>query len=233
MENITILGMFTLGIVTSLSPCSIAILVGTLSFIAGESKNVKQGLILGLSFTLGLSLVFFIFGLFVSYLGKFVRYSHIFFAIAGIILIYFGLQQLGVFKYFSKKGESCHTGNISYIQQIGFKLMDLPIIFSGFALGILFALGWAPCATALIMPAIVYIMAKETTLLGGGILLFTFGLGHGVPIIPLAILAGGARSKLQVKMAKAGDYLTKAIAILMILLGIFIALFGPKISSLI
>jgi len=83
------------------------------------------------------------------------------------------------------------------------------------------------------MPAIVYIMAKETTLLGGEILLFTFGLGHGGPIIPLAILAGGARSKLQVKMAKAGDYLTKAIAILMILLGIFIALFGPKISSLI
>lgn len=232
MENVTILGMFTLGIITSLSPCSIAILVGTLSFIAGESKNLKQGLILGLSFTLGLSLVFFIFGLFVSYLGKFVRYSHIFFAIAGIILIYFGLQQLGIFKYF-KKGESCPTGNISYVQQIGFKLMDLPILLSGFALGILFALGWAPCATALIMPAIVYIMAKETTLLGGGFLLFTFGLGHGVPIIPLAIIAGGARQRLQVKMAKAGDYLTKAIAVLMILLGIFIAIFGPKINSLI
>lgn len=233
MENVTFLGMFTLGIITSLSPCSIAILVGTLSFIAGESRNVKQGLILGLSFTLGLSLVFFIFGLFVSYLGKFVRYSHIFFAIAGILLIYFGLQQLGIFKYIFKRGESCKTGNISYIQQIGFKLIDLPIIFSGFALGILFALGWAPCATALIMPAIVYIMAKETTLLGGGILLFTFGLGHSVPIIPLAILAGGARSKLQIKMTKAGDYLTKGIAILMILLGIFIAIFGPRISSLI
>jgi cytochrome c biogenesis protein CcdA len=30
--------MFTLGIITSLSPCSIAILISMISFIIGESK---------------------------------------------------------------------------------------------------------------------------------------------------------------------------------------------------
>ncbi|MCM8819016.1 MAG: cytochrome c biogenesis CcdA family protein [Candidatus Omnitrophica bacterium] len=228
MENITILGMFLLGIMTSLSPCSIAILVATVSFIIGESKNIKQGLILGISFTAGLSLVFFIFGLFVSYLGQFLRYSHIFFIFAGFILIYFGMQQLGILKHFSGKGNS-----ITFFQQFGFKIMNLPIVISSFLLGVLFALGWAPCATALIMPAIVYIMAKEITILGGSFLLFIFGLGHGVPVIPLAVLGGTVREKLQIKIVKAGNIITKIIAILMILIGLTIAVFGPKFVSLI
>ncbi|MFN4226993.1 MAG: cytochrome c biogenesis CcdA family protein [Candidatus Ratteibacteria bacterium] len=227
MENITIFGMFLLGIMTSLSPCSIAIIVATLSFIIGESKNLKQGLILGICFTAGLSLVFFIFGLFVSYIGKFVRYSHIFFAVAGIILIYFGLQQLGILKHFSKK----KTSNISFFQQFGFKIIDLPIAISSFLLGVLFAFGWAPCATALIMPAIVYIMAKEITILEGSFLLFVFGLGHGIPVIPLAVLGGGVREKLQIKISKLGNIIIKIIAILMILIGLIIGLFGPKLAS--
>ncbi|MCM8766776.1 MAG: cytochrome c biogenesis CcdA family protein [Candidatus Omnitrophica bacterium] len=228
MENVTILGMFLLGLMTSLSPCSIAILVATVSFIIGESKNLKQGLILGISFTAGLSLVFFIFGLFVSYLGQFVRYSHIFFAVAGITLIYFGMQQLGIFKDLLGKRNS-----ISFVQQFGFKIMNLPIVISSFLLGVLFALGWAPCATALIMPAIVYIMAKEITVFGGSFLLFIFGLGHGVPVIPLALLGGTVREKLQIKIVKAGNIITKLIAILMILTGLIIAVFGPKLVSLI
>lgn len=203
MENITLLGMFTLGIITSLSPCSIAILISMISFIIGESKSVLQGLILSLSFSLGLSLVFFVFGIFVSYLGSFVRYSHIFFAIAGLVLIYFGLKQLGVTIKLPriKKGR-----NVSVFQTIGVKLIGLNYVLASFLFGILFALGWAPCATSLIMPAIVYIMAKETTLLNGGLLLFVFGLGHSVPIIPIAILGEGIKQRLQTKMIKTDEF---------------------------
>ena len=229
MENITLLGMFTLGIITSLSPCSIAILISMISFIIGESKSVLQGLILSLSFSLGLSLVFFVFGIFVSYLGSFVRYSHIFFTIAGLVLIYFGLKQLGVTIKFPriKKGR-----NVSVFQTIGVKLIGLNYVLASFLFGILFALGWAPCATSLIMPVIVYIMAKETTLLNGGLLLFVFGLGHSVPIIPIAILGEEIKQKLQTKMIKTGNVVTKIISIVMIFLGMILLLFGPKLSSI-
>jgi len=229
MENITLLGMFTLGIITSLSPCSIAILISMISFIIGESKSVLQGLILSLSFSLGLSLVFFVFGIFVSYLGSFVRYSHIFFAIAGLVLIYFGLKQLGVTIKLPriKKGSSA-----SVFQTIGVKLIGLNYVIASFLFGILFALGWAPCATSLIMPAIVYIMAKETTPLNGGVLLFVFGLGHSVPIIPIAILGEGIKQRLQTKMIKTGNVVTKIISIVMILLGMILLFFGPKLSSI-
>jgi cytochrome c-type biogenesis protein len=229
MENITLLGMFTLGIITSLSPCSIAILISMISFIIGESKSVLQGLILSLSFSLGLSLVFFVFGIFVSYLGSFVRYSHIFFAIAGLVLIYFGLKQLGVTIKLPriKKGS-----NVSVFQTIGVKLIGLNYVLASFLFGILFALGWAPCATSLIMPAIVYIMAKETTLLNGGLLLFVFGLGHSVPIIPIAILGEEMKQKLQTKMIKTGNVVTKIISIVMIFLGMILLFFGPKLSSI-
>ena len=229
MKDITLLGMFLLGIVTSLSPCSIGILISMISFIVGESKSVLQGLILSLSFSLGLSLVFFVFGTFISYLGSFVRYSHIFFAIAGLVLIYFGLQQLGVVINFSriKKGS-----NVSVFQTLGMKLIGFNYVVASFLFGILFALGWAPCATSLIMPAIVYIMAKETTLLNGGLLLFVFGLGHAVPIIPLAILGEGIKQKLQTKMMKTGNVVTKIISIVMIFLGVILIFFGPKLSSI-
>jgi cytochrome c-type biogenesis protein len=229
MENITLLGMFTLGIITSLSPCSIAILISMISFIIGESKSVLQGLILSLSFSLGLSLVFLVFGIFVSYLGSFVRYSHMFFAIAGLVLIYFGLKQLGVAIKLPriKKGNS-----VSVFQTIGVKLIGLNYVLASFLFGILFALGWAPCATSLIMPVIVYIMAKETTLLNGGLLLFVFGLGHSVPIIPIAILGEEIKQKLQTKMIKTGNVVTKIISIVMIFLGMILLFFGPKLSSI-
>lgn len=229
MENITLLGMFTLGIITSLSPCSIAILVSMLSFIVGESKSVLQGLFLSLSFALGLSLVFFVFGMFISYLGSFVRYSHIFFAIAGLILIYFGLQQLGVvINLLRIKKDS----NISFFQTLGMKLIGFNYVVASFLFGILFALGWAPCATSLIMPAIVYIMAKEITPLNGGFLLFVFGLGHAMPIIPIAILGEEIKQKLQANMMKTGNVVTKIISIVMIFLGVILIIFGPKLSSI-
>lgn len=229
MEQVTFLGMFLLGIVTSLSPCSIAILIAMLSFIVGETKNLVQGLILSLSFSFGMALVFFVFGLFVSYLGSFVRYSHIFFAVAGVVLVYLGLKQLGLFKNLPK---IIKTGNVSVFQSIGMKLIGLNYVVASFLFGILFALGWAPCATSLIMPAIVYIMAKQTTVLEGGFLLFTFGLGHSVPVVVFSVLSGEIKQKLETKMIKTGDVITKIVAVLMIVLGIVVALFGPKLSSL-
>lgn len=243
MENVSILGMFILGLATSLSPCSLVILIATISFIIEESKSIKQGLLLGLNFSFGMSLTFFIFGLFISYIGQFVRYSQIFFIVAGIVLIYFGLHQLGIvylisyelqkiklFKIFFK---SRNLPKVSFIQKLKDKFLSFPILLSSFLLGILFSLGWAPCTTALTMPAIIYIMAKQTTVLGGGILFFTFGVGHSIPIVIISTLGTGIKEKLQAKMIKAGKIITNTVAIFMIILGVIIILLGQKISNLI
>lgn len=237
MGNITIWGLFGLGIVTSLSPCSLALLVAALSFIISEEKDLKEGISIGISFTLGMSLVFFILGLFISKLGQFVRFAHIFYIIAGIFLVFFGLSQLGVYegakiKLFAKSNDG-KPKNLNIIQRLILSVLRLgqhSKILSAFILGTLFALGWAPCAVSLIMPVALLIMSQDITIWQGGGLLFTFGLGHGVPIIPLAALSGQMRAQVANKFTKAGEYLVKIFGVIILVIGILFIIYGPKLN---
>lgn len=237
MGNVTIWGLFALGIITSISPCSLALLVAALSFIITEEKNLKEGILIGVAFTLGMSLVFFILGLFISKLGQFVRFAHLFYIISGVLLVLFGLAQIGVYrkiKFFSRI-KSAKTKNLNPIQQFGFYVLSLgqySKIIPAFLLGILFALGWAPCAASLIMPVTLLIMSQDITIWQGGGLLFMFGLGHGVPIIPLAALSGQMRAQVTKKFTKAGEYMSKIFGIIILVIGLLFIIYGPKLNAI-
>lgn len=239
MGNVTIWGLFGLGIMTSLSPCSLALLVAALSFIVAEEKNLREGLSIGIAFTLGMSLIFFVLGIFISKLGQFVRFAHLFYIIAGVLLVLFGLGQLNVYKrikigFFAKSNKN-KPKNFNIIQQFEFSVLGLSQyskILPAFLLGILFALGWAPCAASLIMPVTLLIMSQDITIWQGGGLLFMFGLGHGVPIIPLAVLSGSARAVATRKFTRAGEYLAKVFGVIIILIGILFIIYGPRLNTI-
>lgn len=239
MDSLTVWSLFGLGIMTSLSPCSLALLVAALSFIVAEQDNLKEGLSIGIAFTLGMSLIFFILGLFISKLGQFVRFAHIFYIIAGALLVLFGLGQLGIYKrikiQFFAKGGNAKPKKFNIIQQFGFSVLNLSQyskILPAFLLGILFALGWAPCAASLIMPVTLLIMSQDITIWQGGGLLFMFGLGHGVPVIPLAALSGQMRAQLTKKFSRTGQYLAKIFGLIILVIGILFIIFGPKINAI-
>ncbi|MGC8976182.1 MAG: cytochrome c biogenesis CcdA family protein [Candidatus Ratteibacteria bacterium] len=228
MENVSYLGSFILGIITSISPCSLTILIAILSFIITEEKNLKEGINIGIFFTLGISLVFFIFGIFISKIGQLLRFSHLFYLIAGILLVFFGISNLGIFK----KNKSRRS--IGLIQKMGFSILQLnkySKILTSFLFGILFSLGWAPCAMSLIMPVAILVMSQEISVLKGGFLLFLFGLGHGIPVIPSAALSGKMRANMTKKFTKKGEYITKGFGVLIIILGLLFILYGPKINT--
>lgn len=226
MEKIGYWGSFGLGIITSLTPCSLALLVAALSFIIAEEENFKEGLYIGISFTIGMSLVFFIFGLFISKIGQFTRISHVFYIIAGILLLIFGIYQFGMFK---RKSQS-----INIVQRIGFSILysGKSKIISSFLLGILFSLGWAPCATSLIMPVAILVMSQEISVLKGGFLLFLFGFGHGFPVLILSVLSEQIRSRTIKKFTKSGIYISKIFGGILILIGLIFIIYGPKINIL-
>jgi len=229
MENVSYWGSFVLGIITSFSPCSLAILVAILSFIITEEENLKEGIYIGISFTIGMSLVFFIFGLFISKIGQFLRFSHLFYLIAGILLIFLGISNTDIFK--KKKSQS----SFGVIQKISFSVIQLnkySKILTSFLFGILFSLGWAPCAMSLVMPVAILVMSQDISILKGGFLLFLFGLGHGIPVILLSSLSGKMRVNLTKKFTKKGEYITKGFGILIIILGLLFILYGPKINTI-
>jgi cytochrome c-type biogenesis protein len=229
-EGITFIGIFALGILTALSPCSIALLVAMISYVGTQLKEEKgtvkkfsiQGFWIGIVFTLGMSFVFFIFGLIISSVGILIETSTMFFLLAGIILIVLGinvfkpLRELIVSSSESTKG----TQVMEKGKNIFVILSKKSIYLGAFFLGILFSIGWAPCAMSLIMPVFILTLSQKISLLTSGLLLFVFGIGHGIPIIPLCAVTSSIRGKLGNKYVVAGKWMQKVFGVIIIIIGI-------------
>jgi len=233
-EEITFAGIFLLGILTSVTPCSLALLITMISYVGSlqkdsEQKSKKysfQGVWIGVIFTLGMSLVFFVFGMILSYVGVFIEASIVFFLIAGVILVILGIN---IFKPFSelinKKSErGAGSGFIEKGQGIFFKISKKSIYLGALFLGILFSIGWAPCALSLMMPVFILTLTQKISILMGGLLLFVFGLGHGVPIIPLCTVTSSIRGKLGNKYVTAGKWMQRIFGIIIIIIGIIMVI---------
>ena len=104
--NTTLSIAFLAVVISFLSPCVLPLIPGYISYISGTSLNrlieKKNNLVIikTVFFTLGFSLVFIALGSTASYIGKFfLNNSNILRVIAGIIIIFFSLQLMEVFKF--------------------------------------------------------------------------------------------------------------------------------------
>jgi len=232
-DGITFIGIFALGILTALSPCSIALLVAMISYVGSlqkdsEDKSKKfsvQGIWIGIFFTIGMSLVFFIFGLIISSVGIFIEVSALFYLISGVILIVLGINVFKPIKEMIKiKSEKESSAQIMEKgQKVFFKISKKSIYLGAFFLGVLFSIGWAPCAMSLMMPVFILTLTQEISIIMGGLLLFVFGLGHGVPIIPLCAVTSSIRGKLGNKYVSAGKWMQRVFGVIIIVIGAIMA----------
>jgi len=233
-EGITFAGIFILGILTSVTPCSLALLIAMISYVGTLQKDSEkkfkkyslQGVWIGVVFTLGMSLVFFVFGMILSSIGVFLEASTVFYLIAGIILIILGINIFKPFSEFLKKKSDGKIGS-SFVEKgqgIFFKISKKSIYLGAFFLGILFSIGWAPCALSLMMPVFILTLTQKISIIMGGLLLFVFGLGHGVPIIPLCAATSSIRGKLGNKYVNAGKWMQRIFGVIIIAIGIIMAI---------
>jgi len=234
-EGITFIGIFLLGIITALSPCSIALLVAMISYVGSlqkqdEKENIKrysmQGIWIGLVFTLGMASVFFIFGLIISSVGIFVEISTMFYLISGVILIILGINVFKPIKEIIRYKKESKTSSqvMDKGKNIFLNLSKKSIYLGAFFLGILFSIGWAPCAMSLMMPVFILTLSQKLSIIMGGLLLFVFGLGHGVPIIPLCAVTSSVRGKLGNKYVTAGKWMQKIFGVIIIVIGIIMTI---------
>ena len=103
-QDVSAFGMFLLGILTSLAPCSIALMIAVFSYVMTIRKKdeylrksvstSREGFMIGIAFTLGMAAVFFVLGLFISQVGLFIRDSRIFDLMAGLIMILLGISNI-------------------------------------------------------------------------------------------------------------------------------------------
>ena len=245
-DSLTFGGMLVLGIITSFSPCSIALLMTMISYIGSMKERegsrsrpagrLAQGIGIGTAFTLGMALVFLFIGLFISYIGEFIRMSTVFYLIAGFVLVLLGVNSIkplsGMLKglhWLARSDDRSlakgpdNGGIVGTGQRMINALAVRSRYLASFLLGIMFSIGWAPCALTLVFPVIVLIMTQDISILTGGALMFVFGLGHGLVIIPFCAATGEMKGRMGNKYIKAGNWIKTGFGIAIIVLGLLFA----------
>ena len=174
---------FLAGLISFLSPCVLPLIPGYISYISGTTFNQliekKKNLIVikTIFFTLGFSFVFIALGSTASLIGKFfLTNSNIFRIIAGIIIIFFSLQLIGIINFnFMNKDIRIFTDR--YSQNLAFPLV----------VGAAFGFGWTPCIGP-ILGSILALAAIEESINKSILLLSFYSLGLAIPFIISGIL---------------------------------------------
>lgn len=206
-----IVGAFIGGVVSSVSPCAIAILPLILAYICGSAnKSNKEIAIKLISFSLGLSTVMGLFGLFCAVSGQvFGSFaSPIVIIIFGSILMTLGLQLVGFIDLptptiIKKIPQNNSTGLFWY----------------PFLIGVIFAFLASPCSTPILV-AIMTIATASKNYLTSFLMLFAFAFGQCIIII-LAGLFASFLTKLQ-QMQKYTGVLLKVAGAIFILFAMYL-----------
>jgi len=242
-QEVSVVGMFFLGILTSLAPCSIALLIAVFSYVLAmrqkdeylrkSTSTSREGFLMGVAFTLGMGLVFFFIGMFVSQVGFFLRDSRLFDLGAGVLMILLGISNIKPLDEvlepavrIVRRGKNEEKSRESLVQravETSVGLFRYSSLVGAFALGIFFALGWAPCALSMVFPVLIWLASQDVAPLSGGMMLFVFGLGHGVPIIPISTFSRAVGGRIGDRYVSIGKYTTKLFGLLVMAVGVVYA----------
>ena len=173
---------FSGGFVSFLSPCVLPLIPGYISYISGQTldeiiEDKKLVLLKTIFFSVGFSIVFVSFGITASFIGKFlINYSNQLRIIAGLIIILFSLQLIGLINLKILNSEARFFTKNYRNNSI------FPVI-----VGMAFGFGWTPCIGP-ILGSILALAAIEENI-GKGILLLSFySLGLAIPFIISGVL---------------------------------------------
>ena len=168
--------LFLEGIITFVSPCLLPMLPVYISYFAGGGEKETGKVIKNaLGFILGFTAVFIMMGALAGTFGRFLTdYKTAVNIVTGLIVVFFGLNFLGVFKLNIFKGI-----NFSKTKDMGF--------FSSVLFGLVFSVGWTPCVGAFLGSALM-LAANRGSLTEGIMMLLCYSLGLGIPFFISAIL---------------------------------------------
>ena len=167
---------FGAGLLSFLSPCVLPLIPGYISYVSGQSlqeviKSKKINPFPLILFCCGFSTVFIIFGASASLLGQlFLKNSETLRVLAGVIIVIFSLQLIGII-------------NIPYLNfEKRFDARESKNIFFPYIIGLAFGFGWTPCIGP-ILGSILALASIEDTLARAILLLIFYSLGLALPFI--------------------------------------------------
>lgn len=213
--------VFIQGILSFFSPCVLPLVPLYVSYLAGGAREVDEDghisyprakVLLNTSFfVLGISGAFFLLGFGFTALGMFFQDNRIWFArVSGIIMVFMGLYQLGVF------GQS---RMLSREHRLPLKLDKwamgpMPALLLGFT----FSFAWTPCVGPTL--GSVLLMAGSSGNAGkAAVLIGVYTLGFVLPFQAVGLFTGSVLDFFR-KHMNVVKYTVKIGAVLLILMGI-------------
>ncbi len=218
-QELSLLIVFGAGLLSFLSPCVLPLIPGYIAFVSGLSidemtergstgKKMASAMLSSVMFVLGFTAVFVALGASATWLGGIlVQRLPLLISIAGVVIIIFGLQQIGLFKF----------GFMLTTKQI-----DLPAEklgpFKAPLLGAAFAFGWTPCVGPILAAILTYAATMDTV--GKGVmLLIVYSAGLGIPFLLTTAVMNGF-FKFFSKIKKYMNLIQKISGAILVLLGI-------------
>lgn len=206
---------FLEGIITFVSPCLLPMLPIYISYFAGgddggSAKKNRRVIKNALGFILGFTVVFVLLGALAGTFGRLLKEHQIAVnIITGLIVLFFGLNFLGVFKINLFKGT-----RLAKTDNLGF--------FSSVLFGIVFSIGWTPCVGAFLGSALM-LATSQGNVLEGVVMLLLYALGLGIPFFVSAILID--------RLKGAFSFIKKHYRIINIVSGVFLVIIGVLMAT--
>ena len=212
---------FLEGIITFISPCLLPMIPLYISYFAGgKERNTKKTIKNALGFIFGFTIIFVLMGALAGTFGQLLNeYKRVVDVVTGLIVIFFGLNFLGVFKLNLFKGsKKAKTENLGF--------------FSSMVFGIVFSIGWTPCVGAFLGSALM-MAASQGQATEGIIMLLLYSLGLGIPFFISAILIDKLRGAFTF-IKKHYKVINAICGCLLVVVGVLMAtgLFGKFINLL-
>lgn len=202
---------FLEGIITFISPCLLPMLPIYVSYFAGGGERSTGKTLRGaLGFVTGFTMVFVLLGAMAGTLGGFLKaHQTAVNIVSGLIVIFFGLNFLGVFRLNLFRGSKADVAT----ENMGF--------FSALVFGLVFAVGWTPCVGAFLGSALM-LASQQGHTLEGMLLLLIYSLGLGIPFILSAVLIDYLKSAFN-WIKRNYSVINKVCGAFLILVGILMA----------
>ncbi len=219
--DVSLAAVFIQGILSFLSPCVLPLIPLYMGYLAGGTQTVDENgklcykrsvvMLNTLCFIIGISFAFFLLGLGFTAIGQFFsEYKNIIVVIGGILIILFGLIQLGVIKLnaaFSKERRFNFNMNGS--------LKPLTALVFGFV----FSFAWTPCVGPA-LTSVLLMTSSADTMYKGIFLIGVYTLGFVIPFILLGLFTTTVLEFIK-KNKNIVKYTVKIGGALLIVIGLF------------
>lgn len=198
--------VFVGGAATGMNPCVYPTIPVIIGYISGQKSHTRtKGLLLALTFVLGLAITYVVLGATVGFLGSVLGLSRtVWMYIVAAVCILVGLNMTGLLPV---SFATIAPGQSKWSEMSGF--------VGALLLGMMFGLVASPCAMP-ILTLIIALIASKGQVAYGSTLMFVYALGHGLPLVIIGTVAGALTSlerftKYSVTIQRVGGWLLIAV----------------------